>query len=122
MSHQECLVLIAYLNFLTTLNGKCGNQIPRMANSQLKPHRTEKVGRSATHPRPKLTELLAQDSGYTEHCEAVKSGKLKPHRTEKVGRSATHPRPKLTELLSDTTEDNASNEWDTGPAIGNEIW
>ena len=81
MSHQECLVLIAYLNFLTTLNGKCGNQIPRMANAQLKPHRTEKVGRSATHPRPKLTELL-----------------------------------------SDTTEDNASSEWDTGPAIGNEIW
>ena len=122
MSHQECLVLIAYLNFLTTLNGKCGNQIPGMVNSQLKPHRTEKVGRSATHPRPKLTELLAQDPGYTKHREAVKSGKLKPHRTEKVGRSATHPRPKLTELLSDTTEDNASNEWDTGPAIGNEIW
>lgn len=122
MSHQECLVLIAYLNFLTTLNGKCGNQIPMKANPQLKPHRTEKVGRSATNPRAKLTELLAQDPGYAKHCEAVKSGKLKPHRTEKVGRSTTHPRPKLTELLSDTTEDNASNEWNTGPAVGNEIW
>ena len=90
----------------------------------LKPHRVEKVGRSTTHSRAKLKDLLTQESGCAEQCETVDE-KLKPHRVEKVGRSTTHPRPKLKDLLVDATENNESdesNEWDTGPAVGNEIW
>ena len=84
MSFQECLVLIAYLNFVIAPKTKHENQ----------------------------------DSVKTEVL-------LKPHRVEKVGRSTTRARPKLKELLVDTRENNGSdesNEWDTGPAAGNEIW
>ena len=125
MSFHECLVLIAYFNFLIvpkTRNESCGII---KTDTLIKPHRVEKVGRSAKHPRPKLMDLLAQESGCTEQDEVVKSGKLKPHRVEKVGRSAKHPRPKLKDLLVDSKKNsgsNESNEWDTGPAVGNEIW
>ena len=125
MSFQECLVLIAYLNFLTAPKTKHENRASVKTDVLLKPHRVEKVGRSTTHPRPKLKELLAQESVCADQCENVKAQKPKPHRVEKVGRSTTHPRPKLKELLIDTRENNGSdesNEWDTGPAVGNEIW
>ena len=125
MSFHECLVLIAYLNFLIVPKTKNESRGPVKTDALIKPHRVEKVGRSATHPRPKLRDLLAQESGCAEQDEAVKSGKLKPHRVEKVGRSATHPRPKLKNLLVDRKKNNGSNEsneWDTGPAVGNEIW
>ena len=83
MSSQECLVLVAYLNFLIAPKTKCENRVPDKTDALRKPHRVEKVGRSTTHPRLKLKELLV-----------------------------------------DTTENNGSdesNEWDTGPAVGNEI-
>ncbi len=124
MSSQECLVLVAYLNFLIAPKTKYENRVPAKADALRKPHRVEKVGRSTIHPRLKLNDLLAQESGCAEQYETVKSGKPKPHRVEKVGRSTTHPRLKLKELLIDTTENNGSdesNEWDTGPAVGNEI-
>ena len=124
MSFQECLVLIAYLNFLIVPKTKPENRVPVKPDALIKPHRVEEVGRSTTHPRPKLKDLLAQESVCAEQDETVKSGKLKPHRVEKVGRSATHPRAKLKDLLVDTKNNgsNESNEWDTGPAVGNEIW
>ena len=84
MSFQECLVLIAYLNFVI---------VPKTKNEN--------------------SEFLKTDVSF------------KPHRVEKVGRSTTHSRAKLKEMLVDTGKNsgsNESNEWDTGPAIGNEIW
>ena len=125
MSFQECLVLIAYLNFVIVPKTKHENRVSVKTDVLLKPHRVEKVGRSATHPRSKLKDLLAQESGCADQYEAAKAGKLKPHRVEKVGRSTTHSRSKLKKLLIDTRENNGSdesNEWDTGPAVGNEIW
>ena len=124
MSLQECLVLIAYLNFVIVPKTKHENRISVKTDGFLKPHRVEKVGRSTTHSRAKLKELLAQESVCADQCENVKAGGLKPHRVEKVGRSTTHSRAKLKELLVDTRENNGSdesNEWDTGPAVGNEI-
>ena len=125
MSFQECLVLIAYLNFVIVPKTKHENQVSVKTDVLLKPHRVEKVGRSTTHSRAKLKDLLTQESVCADQCENVKPRKLKPHRVEKVGRSTTHSRSKLKELLVDTTENNGSdesNEWDTGPAVGNEIW
>ena len=84
MSLQECLVLIAYLNFVI---------VPKTKDENWGSVKTEVL--------------------------------LKPHRVEKVGRSTTHSRAKLKELLVDTKENSGSdesNEWDTGPAVGNEIW
>ena len=125
MSFQECLVLIAYLNCVTIPKTKYENRGSVKTGVLLKPHRVEKVGRSAIHPRSKLKDLLAQEPGCAEQDETVKSGKLKPHRVEKVGRPATHPRSKLKELPVDTKENNGSdesNEWDTGPAVGRETY
>ncbi len=124
MSFQECLVLIAYLNFVSVPKTKHEHRGAVKTDVLIKPHRVEKVGRSTTHPRGKLKDLLAQESVCAEQDEDVKSGKLKPHRVEKVGRSATHPRSKLKDLLVDRKNNgsNESNEWDTGPAVGNEIW
>ena len=125
MSSRECLILIAYFNFLIVPKAKHENQVPIKTEVLLKPHRVEKVGRSLTHSRSKLKDLLAQESECTKQYKTAKTGKLKPHRVEKVGRSLTHSRSKLKDLLVDTTENNESdesNEWDTGPAVGNEIW
>jgi len=125
MSLQECLALIAYLNFVIVPKTKDENRGSVKTEVLLKPHRVEKVGRSTTHSRAKLKELLAQESVCADQCENVKAGKLEPHRVEKVGRSTTHSRAKLKELLVDTKENSGSdesNEWDTGPAVGNEIW
>ncbi len=63
MSSQECLVLIAYFNFLIVPKTKHENRVPAKIDIGLKPHRVEKVGRSTTHPRLKLKDLLAQESG-----------------------------------------------------------
>ena len=84
MSFQECLVLIAYLNFLTVPKTKHENRTSVKTDVLPKPHRVEKVGRSTTRSRPKLKELLAQESVCADQCENVKAGKLKPHRVEKV--------------------------------------
>lgn len=83
MSSQECLVLIAYLNVLIAPKTEYKNRVPANTDTRLKPHRVEKVGRSTTHPRPKLKELLVDAPGNNGSDE--------------------------------------SNEWDTGPAVGNEI-
>ncbi len=125
MSFQECLVLIAYLNFLIVPKTKHESRGSVKTEVLLKPHRVEKVGRPTNHSRAKLKGLLAQESVCTEQDEAIKSGKLKPHRVEKVGRPTNHSRAKLKDLFVDTTENNESNEsneWDTGPTVGNEIW
>ena len=41
---------------------------------------------------------------------------------EKIGRPAGRPRVKLTDLLAQESDDVASEEVDTGPPVGNEVW
>ena len=86
-----------------------------------KPHRPEKVGRPATLPRVKLAALLAQEPNTTGDSETVKTS-FKPHRPEKTGRPANLPRLKLTDLLAQEPEHTESEEIDTGPAVGHEVW
>lgn len=87
-----------------------------------KPHRPEKVGRSATRPRVKLSDLLAQDAKMTVSNGAVTERPFKLHRPERVGRPETRPRVKLADLLAQETDDTASGEVKTGPPVGNEVW
>ena len=96
-------------------NDDLGQSIP-------KPHRPEKVGRSATRPRAKLADLLAQETCVIGSNDAANEKPFKLHRPEKVGRSATRPRVKLADLLTEETNDTTSGEIDTGPPVGNEIW
>ena len=63
--------------------------------------------------------LLSKETNDPEHTDAAT---LQPHRPEKVGRPATLPRLKLADLLSQETDDPATGEVDTGPAVGNEVW
>ena len=39
-----------------------------------------------------------------------------------VVRPVTPQPPTLDELLRDITDDNVPGEWDTGPAVGKEVW
>ncbi len=87
-----------------------------------KPHRPEKVGRSATRPRAKLAELLAQETCVIESNDVVNEKPFKLHRPEKVGRPATRPRVKLADLLAEENNNTTSGEIDTGPPVGNEVW
>ena len=87
-----------------------------------KPHRPEKVGRPATLPRVKLSDLLAQDANMNGSDDSVDKRPFKLHRPEKVGRPAKRPRVKLSDLLAQETDDTASGEVDTGPPVGNEVW
>ena len=122
ISPQECSAIIAYLNVMTTLNGKPEQQDTVKTDVPLIPHREEKVGRPPGLPRLKLAELLAQDPGYAEHIAAVKAAGLKPHREEKKGRPPGLPRLKLADLLATTRDKEPDGEWDTGPDVGYEIW
>ena len=87
-----------------------------------KPHRPEKVGRPASRPRMRLTDLLAQNADVAGSGDVVNEAPFKPHRPEKVGRPASRPRVKLADLLAQETDDTASEEVDTGPPVGNEVW
>ena len=90
--------------------------------SMPKPHRPEKVGRPANLPRVKLADLLAQDADATGSDDTVNVAPFKPHRPEKVGRPATLPRVKLADLLAQENDGAVSEEVDTGPPVGNEVW
>ena len=84
-------------------------------------HRSEKVGRPATLPRVKLADLLAQEPNTTGDSETARTS-FKPHRPEKTGRPANLPRLKLAALLAQEPEHTESEEIDTGPAVGHEVW
>ena len=64
------------------------------------------------------TDMLSQETDQPKHTNTATP---KPHRPEKVGRPTTLPRLKLANLLSQETDEPASGEIDTGPAVGNEV-
>ncbi len=88
----------------------------------LKPHRPEKTGRPANLPRLKLADLLAQEPDTKGSDDAVNIAPFRRHRPEKVGRPATLSRVKLADLLAQEPDHTESEEIDTGPAVGHEVW
>ena len=78
------------------------------------PHRPERVGRPAELPRVNLVDPLPQ--------VAENVAPFKPHRPERVGRPAELPRVKLVDPLPQESDNTSSQEIDTGPPVGNEIW
>ena len=121
MSPQECSAIFAYLNVITTMNGKPKQQKPRKAEVPLKPHREEKTGRPPGLPRLKLSELMAQGPGHAEHVAALKASGFKPHREEKTGHPPGLPRLKLAALLADELDEGLDGEWDAGSPVGHEL-
>lgn len=39
-----------------------------------------------------------------------------------TARPVPRPRPTIDELVAGITAENMHGEWDTGPAVGNEVW
>lgn len=131
MSSQECLILIAYLNFLKSLNGtyEKRTQVNKFTNTTENPrphkkraHRPEPVRRRGRKSGQTLHELLSQMPDYKAHCEAVKARIPKPHRSEPVRQRRKKPQYTQEELLAQMTDGNCHEEVDTGAAVGSEVW
>jgi antitoxin MazE len=77
--------------------------------------RVQKWGNSLALRIPKS---FASEAGLREDTSVELSlvkGKL-------VIRPLAEPAPTLQELLRDVTDENLHAEWDTGPAVGKEVW
>ena len=125
---QECVMLIAYLNYIKTpkvhrvsIEKDSYNEKVKLVLSD-KPHRPEPVRNRSKKPKYTLDDLLSQMPEYEEFFEAVKSGKLKPHRPEPVRNRSKKPEYTLDDLLAELTDDNRHEEVGTGRAVGNEEW
>ena len=70
MSFQECLVLIAYLNFVIVPKTKHESRVSVKTDVLLKPHRVEKVGRPTNHSRAKLKDLFLDTTENNESNES----------------------------------------------------
>ena len=76
MSHQECLIFVAYLKYLKTLNGPRDRHTLATENldaadvdtRDLKPHRPEPIRQRRKLPYT-LEELLAQMTDDNSHAE-----------------------------------------------------
>jgi antitoxin MazE len=77
--------------------------------------RVQKWGNSLALRIPKA---FADDAGLRENTRvelSLSDGKL-------VVNALTEEPITLSELLKGVTDDNLHGEWDTGPAVGKEIW
>jgi antitoxin MazE len=77
--------------------------------------RVQKWGNSLALRIPKA---FADDAGLRENARVeltLSDGKL-------VVKALTEEPITLSELLKGVTDDNLHGEWDTGPAVGKEIW
>ena len=77
--------------------------------------RVQKWGNSLALRIPKA---VAEDAGFREDTPvdvSVVKGKL-------IVRALRRKRPTLKQLLREVTDENLHGEWDTGPAVGREVW
>jgi antitoxin MazE len=77
--------------------------------------RIQKWGNSLALRIPKA---FADDAGLRENARvelSLSGGKL-------IVKALTEEPITLSELLKGVTDDNLHGEWDTGPAVGKEIW
>lgn len=86
------------------------------------PHRPEHVGNAKEILHLNLDELLKNEPKDTQQSEDLIQDTAVPHRKECGGRPKNLRRLKLAELLENEQENTESDEIDTGPAVGNEVW
>ena len=87
-----------------------------------KPHRVESTGKPDGYTPLKLAQLLEHEQKYNTQCDTVTSSHLMPHRPENIGHPIGLPTLKLSDLLQEEPENTDSEEIDTGPPVGNEVW
>jgi antitoxin MazE len=77
--------------------------------------RVQKWGNSLALRIPKA---FAEEAGLREDAPvelSLDGGRLVVH-------ALAEQQPTLSELLQNVTDENLHGEWDTGPAVGKEIW
>ena len=112
-------------NTTDTLIEKCrteieeGNEAEFSMNVQNYP---KEVSLSGPLPHVKLADLLAQETALNGSSETLPFTSSNQHLPEEVSLSGPLPHVKLADLLAQETDDASSEEVDTGPPVGNEIW
>lgn len=86
------------------------------------PHRPEHVGNPKGIHHLKFAELLESGPKASQQGEDLIPLSAVPHRKECGGKPKNLKRLKLAELLENEPENTESEEIDTGPAVGNEVW
>ncbi len=97
-------------------------QFEAKTDSHHTPHRPEHVGNAKGILHLKLAELLKNEPKDAQQSEDLIPVTAVPHRKECGGRPKNLRRLKLAELLKNEQENTESEEIDTGPAVGYEVW
>jgi hypothetical protein len=119
----ECLIMIAYLGFLQSVNGEQTDRSPAEKEvSEFGPPHTEKGSESIKHPDYTLEDLLTQMPKTNAKNKKAKVTPFGPPRTEKGSYPLKRPDYTLKDLLDQVTENSSHDEIDTGPPVGNEVW
>lgn len=90
--------------------------------SHITPYCTEHLGRPKGLKPLNLDELLGIEPKKKQKERNVSSPTDTPHRTECVGKPKGLQPVNLDELLKNKPKNSESDEIDTGPPVGNEIW
>ncbi|MDE0317278.1 MAG: hypothetical protein OXM61_20555 [Candidatus Poribacteria bacterium] len=118
----ECLIVIAYLCYLQSINREQTDQLPTKKEADaFGPPRNEKGSDSIKRPNYTLEDLLAQIPEDGANRKKAKDASFGPPRTEKGSGSIKRPDYTLKDLL-DQVKDSSHDEIDTGPPVGNEVW
>lgn len=119
----ECVIVIAYLCYLQSINREQTDQPPRKKEvDAFGPPRNEKGSDSVKRPDYTLEDLLAQMPKDGSNSKKAKDVPFGPPRTEKGSDSIKRPDYTLKDLLDQVKENGSHDEIDTGPPVGNEVW
>ena len=123
LTSTECLIIVAYISFLQSVNGKHTNSsVGEGGIDKFGPPREEKGSSSVESPNYTLEDLLAQIPADNPNGEKAKSTPFGPPRAEKGNYPLKHPNYTLKDLLDEVPEHSSHDEVDTGPPVGNEVW
>lgn len=119
----ECVIVIAHLGFLQSVNREQTDQSPTKKEADaFGPPRNEKGSDSIKRPDYTLEDLLAQIPEDSSNSKKAKASSFGPPRKEKGSDSIKRPDYTLKDLLDQIKENSSHDEIDTGPPVGNEVW
>ena len=119
----ECLIVIASLGYLQSINYEQSDQSPvEKVVSEFGPPHNEKGSGSIKLPDYTLEDLLAQIPEDHTNDRKAQAAPFGPPRKEKGSYPLKRPNYTLKDLLDQITEDNLHDEIDAGPPVGKEVW
>lgn len=119
----ECVIIIAYLGFMQSVDSEQTNQSPaKKEASGFGPARREKGSDSIKRPDYTIEDLLEQIPDDHSNSKKANDEPFGPHREEKGSNSIKRPDYTLKDLLDQVKENSSHDEIDTGRPVGNEVW